>query len=887
MNSNINENYIQTDFSDILMDPQIKENNFASIIKLYKDLSKNNLPSGTKNTKQKNIVNAETNTYQNINQKDNENALESEDLLEDKSKIVEISENGTVNIKNNIFLQNKNDNANFKLENNDILNFDDQAENIFLSNNYSSSKKAQNIKNENNIGFILEDIPININNDNIENKWKKLYLLCKEKNIHANKKNIFNFLENLINFKKFNNQNSKIETEEINNKKNNKVKNVKSRNENNNDEIRNSNNTQSIRDSTDSRMSYDNLTNIITTTQINKLSNSTDFKNTINNINININNSKLIIPPISKYSDEGENLSSSRRKNNYQATNISKTLNIDNLILNSDKFKNMIDFLLYKDNLFFNNLNVNDSANVRISLDSEVKKKEYNIYTINEEENESYDSLSIQKSIKKSDKITPNKIEFKKSSFKELEDSFKNLNSINNNLSNIFNNNDDYNNKMIEKINLGENEENAKKNMNNNKEKKIMTIDLDLNSNKNSENNIKFSDDNIEMEISDNENIDEKKEIKNYTTPESKEKTIDKIYESVKINGNKKQEPKEFIIESNKLKFSDFNNIMNSIDENEENKNSEKNKEINNNEENQDSDKNLEDIETFKKTNINRKNNKEKISINPNIKNSLEDNNIFDSGSNFHSTLSNNKINENMLKEFFTYSINEDRHNAIIFSKDKNALNNKIYSIPLDSYIYILQLCFKKKLSISKKYEKFMKKLINILGKNKYNEINPNQINEVENDKIIDEKIKDLEMNLKYFKKIYIDLIIKKRNSKSKIGKEKLKEDITIAEKEENIKKIFNNLISLINNNGNKNNIWIQKIKDILNRYNQINKEEINDAKNKENKNKFNLSEKKNIANNNNLLVNVNNNENRNFLMMTTLFIPLLYIIKYFVRYSK
>ena len=879
MNYNSNEHYKKTNFSEILQTPQIQENNFISIIKKYEDISKNILSSDKNKIEEKNLPNTELDIHQPNNPKNLENLKDSEDLLNDKSKIVEISENGSIRIKNNIFFQDKNDNVNFKLENNNILNFDDKAENIFL--NYNSSNKN---KKKENTDFVLEDIPININNDNYENKWKKFFLLYKERYLNLIKKNIFNILDNLIN--------SKI---------NSKIKLPKSHNENINEEsnIRNSYNTQSIRDSTDSRVSYENLTNIITTTKINNLGNSSDFKNTINNINININNSQLIMPTITKFNDKSENLSSSIRKNNYKATNISKLFNINNnsILLDYDKFKNMIDFIKYKENIYMNNINDNDSANVRISLDSDNKKKEYNIYTINEEDNESYDSLSLQKSKKNSAKITPIKIESKKSSFKDMEGS-NNFNNLNN-LSNIFNYNKDnnYKSKIIEKIDIEKNEEEMPKINNNNKEKKIITIDLDLNKNKIKEdNNLNNSND---MEISDNEKVDEKNEVKNYMTPESKEKTIEKLYESTKIEGNKKQELKEFIIDSNKLKFSDFNNIMNDIEENEENKNKTKNEEEFNKGKNQDKDTNKEEIESFKILNISKKNHEEEIPLNPNIQNSLKDSShihdskifesnlsehndintenkkdIVDSNSNYHFASSIHNINDNTLKEFLRFSVNDINNNKIIFSKDNNAQNSKICTIPLDSYYYILQLCFKKKLLISKKYEKFIKKLMNILEKNESYEIISNE--EKNYGVMVDEEIKNFETNLKNLKNSYIDLIIKK---KKKLEKEKLEID-NIVEQENNIRKIFNNLIALGQNNGNKKKIFLKKIKDVLKKYNKIKKEEINEAKNKECK----IQNKLKLTNDNDLLSNI---RRRKIFTFVSVLVPLLFIFKYFVRYSK
>ena len=133
MNYNSNEHYKKTNFSEILQTPQIQENNFISIIKKYEDISKNILSSDKNKIEEKNLPNTELDIHQPNNPKNLENLKDSEDLLNDKSKIVEISENGSIRIKNNIFFQDKNDNVNFKLENNNILNFDDKAENIFLN----------------------------------------------------------------------------------------------------------------------------------------------------------------------------------------------------------------------------------------------------------------------------------------------------------------------------------------------------------------------------------------------------------------------------------------------------------------------------------------------------------------------------------------------------------------------------------------------------------------------------------------------------------------------------------------------------------------------------------------------------------------------------------
>ena len=438
MDSDLKPKYIKTDISNISPLKEAKENNFISIINIYENKTKdNNINPEKLSINQRNILVLDAQKENNKNNIDiNSDEIndyymqisDSEELNDEKSKTVEISASGSIKIKNNKIFQNKN-NVNSKFNDNNILNFDDKAEDILIDNNQYNSSKSNNknkinnnSKNENNSEFILQDIPLNINNEEYINKWKKLFFLCMEKNFNYQKKVILNILEDLIIFKKNNEKANRIEMIEINynGKENNIIKKIKSRNENYNDEpyFRNSYNinNNSIRDSTDSRASYDNLTNIITTTQINNLSNSSDNKNTINNINININNTKLIIPSLSKFSDESENLSSSQR-NNYQKTDYSNILLRKN-ILNSEKLKNLISFLDYKSCLFDKASN-NDSANVLVSLDSEIKNKKYGldtIQTIKEEDNESYDSLSLQKSVRNSGKATPNKMEIKKSS---------------------------------------------------------------------------------------------------------------------------------------------------------------------------------------------------------------------------------------------------------------------------------------------------------------------------------------------------------------------------------------------------------------------------------------------------------------------------------------
>ena len=158
-------------------------------------------------------------------------------------------------------------------------------------------------------------------------------------------------------------------------------------------------------------------------------------------------------------------------------------------------------------NSYINNSN---SANVRLDLNSSYKKKQNPLMdTIREEDNESYDSLSLHKSIKNSAKATPNLIELKKKSFNDIPDM-----NINNNLLKSFSKekiitNSDLNDNFLKEENNLENDKNIINNIINpeKKEKKIMTMTIDLNPN-------------IEKN-------------KNFATPETKEKNVENISDNL------------------------------------------------------------------------------------------------------------------------------------------------------------------------------------------------------------------------------------------------------------------------------------------------------------------------------------------------------------------
>ena len=469
----------------------------------------------------------------------------------------------------------------------------------------------------------------------------------------------------------------------------------------------------------------------------------------------------------------------------YQKTDISKILKtIDNEVI-LENFKQMLDSIF---NPNPNNYNNSNSSRVRLNLESSYKKnKNQMMDTIREEDNESYDSLSLQKSIRSSAKATPN---LKKKSFNDIP----NLN-ISNNLfksfskekSNSNNNIDD--NIMIEENNL-ENNENAINNIIINpekKENKIMVIDL-------------------------NPNSENKNDI-NYTTPESKEKTIEKIYNKVKdINEerNKNSGPKEFSnFENDDMKFSDFNPSLNEEEKND---------------------------------------NKNIIIINNNI-NIIGSNNSLDSNNEIK--INNNSINNNiqnkkekLFEKISNFIVSDKKDKKILFLGDKNLDDNKKFQIYYYSYRRILQLCFNIKLPLDKQYEKFIKKLMNKLPiiNNKDIQLQKNQI---ENNNKINMDINNIEDKIKNLRE-YFHQKIKLSELKSKNNMKKTNKNVGIFNKKKEIELNLDNLLYELKTKEKDNYFYyVSKIKNILEKNKYIKEKEISNAKNKLDKNELVLLKNK------------------------------------------
>ena len=532
-----------------------------------------------------------------------------------------------------------------------------------------------------------------------------------------------------------------------------------------------------------------------------------------NEIDINTNN---LINKNQRINHDSETKSFSK---NYKKTDVSKVLkNLD--IIKIEKFHKMLNYIINKSDINMDNIDNYNSANVRLNLDSDYKNKQEQLfYTIPEEDNESYDSLSLHKSIRSSAKATPNLKEKNKKSINDNID----LN-INNNLfktfskdKSNFNNN---NNFMIEEINIGEDEDKINKD-------KIKIIDL----------NFKTGD----------------KRDTNFTTPESKEKTIEKIYENIKnINEGRNRDsgPKEFSpSEKDEKTFSDF--IPN----------------FNDNE-------NKESIDI-----INNKENKN--IINSNIISKKGD-------SEFSKEI---KINENIKKdkskdEYLKYIVTDRQNKIILFlcEKDKIGNNYKKYKIPFDSYFRILQLCFKIKPTQGKIYENFIKKLLKKLPNNVENISDKNNKFIIHNNKV-ETDIKNLENNLKYLKDCYLYLIVKKSKLKSKGEIIKISKDLDITQKKEDIEQLLDNLLLYLKQNEKQNySFYISTIEDLLKKYHIIPEYEIYEAKMKEEQNKlaFPLYDKYNL-NKNSIFDKISDK----FFSFLIFILPFLFIYIYFNNQSK
>ena len=446
--------YQKTDFSQILSNIEVKNNNFVSIFNEFNSLVPDYKFTFTPTKSQ----------FQNGNIMEENIKSDEENEKYPNYKAIELLKNGN--------------------DNDLVLN-----SNMLIITNSSSKSKKRNQYNEEKLNNFSEfSIEENLNEDNYAIKFQNFVILYREKY----KYNIMELIRELIN-KKSNKNKRRIEIMNINYQNKNIIN--------------------------------DNIKNIH-----------------INNFNMPNEN----LPDDDNINNEEQNnfkfgiqISPGKDFNKYKKTDVSKIM-LKNDILNNDKLEQTIEFINYKQDPGFYNENIDNynSSNVRLNLDSGYKKNLENIcYTIREEDNESYDSISLHKSIKSSAKAKSNILENKSKSIKEVQD----LN-INNNLLNTFskeksNLNNDKNNNIIEEINKEEEDDkNDNININNSKkENKIIIIDLNLKEkNKNVKNNIM----NYETNKIINEKSNNNYNINNYDKGENKGPESFKDKDNKDVNSN-------------------------------------------------------------------------------------------------------------------------------------------------------------------------------------------------------------------------------------------------------------------------------------------------------------------------------------------------------------
>ena len=260
----------------------------------------------------------------------------------------------------------------------------------------------------------------------------------------------------------------------------------------------------------------------------------------------------------------------------------------------------------------------------------------------------------------------------------------------------------------------------------------------------------------------------------------------------------------------------------------------------------------------------------ESLSFSPNSIKSKDIKFIFNK--NNYENNNENKINNKDNKDIYLIYKKEiiDNKGIKLIFNEKNK-NSKRYNLNINSYKKILKMALYKKREeklTKEKYESLILTIINNCNcyknsiKNKFN-FNDKKI--IINDNNLKRKIIDLEESIKDLKSIYIyglyniQLISDKQNKINFIKK------LNLTKKRNKVKKIYKEILFIINNDINKNNIDIyQKVIDILKNYEKLNDEDI------KNNNKINI---------NKIL--------RFLITMYIIFLPIIFIINYLYSNSK
>ena len=259
--------------------------------------------------------------------------------------------------------------------------------------------------------------------------------------------------------------------------------------------------------------------------------------------------------------------------------------------------------------------------------------------------------------------------------------------------------------------------------------------------------------------------------------------------------------------------------------------------------------------------------------------------------------------NNSLINNFLIYNIDNKDKNKIklIFFEnniDNNINNNKRYSIPIKSYKKILKMIFyKKRKPINKNsYESLLSIILNnfYIFKREYSlKKNSKNYNQQQKEKLnnncakISNKINELEEKIKEMKTFYIFGLIKKQIKKDKSEKKKFIKSLKIGEKRNKIKKIYKEIIDILNNKINDGEInvnFYKKMIEIIRKYEKITDEDIIEGKLKYNKiNNINEMNKINEIQNNNNIDKIKNNKKKIFILL----LPMVFILNYFANNFK
>ena len=146
----------------------------------------------------------------------------------------------------------------------------------------------------------------------------------------------------------------------------------------------------------------------------------------------------------------------------------------------------------------------------------------------------------------------------------------------------------------------------------------------------------------------------------------------------------------------------------------------------------------------------------------------------------------------------------------------------------------------KKKVIVTKEnYESLILRIINNFNKHQNKFQNNNNINNE-----LDKEIIELEKSINELKNIYIYGIKNIQNFLDEKSKNNFIKNLNLTKKRNNVKRIYNKIISIVNNKEQNSINYYKKIFDILKKYEEINENELN-IKDSKTKNNFNFDIKK------------------------------------------